>query len=143
MVPSHLIVTDTNDKKTIRTMKYLYAIVHGAWIVQDKCKYYNCIINSCNLYCTYFLFSSGLTDCLQAGSWIPEEQYEVVGIEKDAILGGPKRARINKVLQVNYYITVQNIHTTFLYFSILACLVAVIFISWENLNPQLKKYFQN
>ncbi|CAO3594518.1 unnamed protein product [Absidia cylindrospora] len=68
---THLITSVNEQGLCTRTIKYLLCIITGKWIVN----------------------TSWMIESVQAGYWLPEENYQVVGDKTSGITHGPERGR--------------------------------------------------
>ncbi|KAI8344358.1 hypothetical protein BC941DRAFT_408453 [Chlamydoabsidia padenii] len=73
---THLITSVNDQGLCTRTIKYLLCIITGKWIVN----------------------ASWLIESVQAGYWLPEEKYQVIGDKTSGKTHGPERGRQRRLM---------------------------------------------
>jgi hypothetical protein len=87
---THVITSVDKKKQCHRTLKYLYGIMLGKWIVTPQCKFDT---RDDLLHSLIYIFLTGLMDSMKAKKWLPEIDYQVKGDAKSGLTNAPQKGR--------------------------------------------------
>ena len=94
---THIITKRKEKDKNLckRTLKYLWGILAGVWIVDVSCKssYYP---KKGILLFLLILYIIGLEDCIRQKRWISEENYEIAGDVATGFTFAPRKGRLKR-----------------------------------------------